>query len=92
MKHYIQIVYGRACQKKPLSKDGKEKEFFRKKLKAMQSCEAKQLKDFNFTEAETQAKERFQKLGDEMNSVEFNSEFTSSEGNETLKFGGFKSA
>ena len=58
----------------------------------MQSCEAQQLKDFNLTEPENQVKESLKRFGDEMNSVEFDSEFTSSEGNETLKFGGFKSA
>jgi len=48
----------------------------------MQSCEAQQLKDFNFTEVETQAKERFQKLGNEIKSVQFVSEFTFKEGKE----------
>jgi hypothetical protein len=48
----------------------------------MHSWEADQIKDFNFTDSENQAKERFHQKGKEIKSVQFISEFTSAEGKE----------
>jgi len=58
----------------------------------MHIWEADQIKDFNFTDAENQAKDRFQQLGKELKSVQFVSEFTSAEGKESSYFGGFEIA
>jgi hypothetical protein len=55
----------------------------------MESCEIEQIKDFNFTDAENQAKDRFKKKTNEVKSVLFLSELSSSEGKESCQFGGF---
>jgi hypothetical protein len=52
-----------------LATDGKEKTFTKKKLAVMESCELEQIKDFNFTDAENQAKDRFKKKTNEIKSV-----------------------
>jgi hypothetical protein len=52
-----------------LATDGKEKTFTKKKLTVMESCELEQIKDFNYTDAENQAKDRFKKKTNEIKSV-----------------------
>jgi hypothetical protein len=72
-----------------LATDGKEKTFTKKKLTVMESCELEQIKDFNFTDAENQAMDRFKQKTNEIQSVQFISELASTEGKETCQFGGF---